>query len=134
MKLINLLACVAGVSFSVFTASLSATAATPQPTRSAASGYAIKSHAREPYEPSTPHAIKVSADECPVIPKSSILSQNAQRLFETLTDVCLMKTSGVITEEQFVSIRDQVVAGINIQLATDMALTTSPPPASSAAN
>jgi hypothetical protein len=68
-----------------------------------------------------PYLIKVGDKECPVIPKGSSLSQNTQRLFETLTNACLMRASGIMTDTEFEQIRDQVVDILSMQMSADWA-------------
>ena len=125
MKPVNPSVGVAAMALLACLASMSANAATPQPASPAPA---------EADRAGAPYIIKIGNAECPVIPKGSSISLNTQRLFETLTDACLMKASGVITDYQFESIRDQIVGNINMQLATDMAETSSPPTTPLASN
>ena len=90
-----------------------------QPTHATAAAPASPAPAAEPEKAGAPYLIKVSEGECPVIPKGSSLSQKTLRLFETLTNACLMKASGVITQLQFEEIRDQIMGNLSMQLMTD---------------
>ncbi len=122
---VGVTAIVLSASLAACLAAMPANAATPQPVSSNPPSSVARDTAGTD-KAGAPYTIKIGAGECPVIPKGSSISQNMQRLFETLTDACLMKASGVITDFQFESIRDQIVGNINMQVATDMAETSSP--------
>ncbi len=50
--------------------------------------------------PEAPAIVKTDTP-CPTIPKDTLLSKTTQRLFETISDACLLRTSGAITNDQF---------------------------------
>ena len=108
--------------------------AAPAPSATPSSPVSASLDRAEAEKTGVPYLIKVGEAECPVIPKGSALSKNTERLFETLTNACLMKASGVITDEQFQEIRDQVVANISMQLATDSVEASTPSDQSLASN
>ena len=60
-----------------------------------------------------------SAQACPTIPDYSATSPAMQRLFTTITDACLLKTSGLIDDSQFATIRDQAVGSLMTQMQMD---------------
>ena len=49
---------------------------------------------------------------CPAMPDAPTVSPEATRFFQTITDACVLRSSGLISDDQFGMIRDQAVNGI----------------------
>ena len=61
-------------------------------------------------------AVAKAEMSCAAMPAGAIVSEGTQRFFQTITDACVLRTSGLITDDQFVMIRDEAVNGIYNEL------------------
>ncbi len=88
---------------------------------SAASAYAAPDTVAAPAAPAAKAAAVLAKargatakprSACPALSEAATVSPATTRFFQTITDACVLRASGLIGEDQFVMIRDQAVNGI----------------------